>query len=148
MRIIKTKEHLDKLREAQVFPPNFQDHLEQYFLQLHRALGRGEPLEDFKLDYQEGFVAVLEKGDNSRDLSVLGLNPEDDGLMNSMPEFVEANLEATPPYYRIAYLLDNECMMTVFSPIGIHDKEVEKWLAERAEIDLGYDHDPDEEVPF
>lgn len=66
MRIVKTKEHLDRLREAQVFPPDFQNQLEEFFLQLYKALGRGEPLEEFRLDWPEGFVAVLEEGDNPR----------------------------------------------------------------------------------
>ena len=78
----------------------------------------------------------------------MGLNPEDDGLLNSMPEFVEANLDATPPYYRLSILLDNQYIMSIFSQIGIHDEEVEEWLADRAEIDRSYDHKTDGVVPF
>jgi len=148
MRIVKTKEHLDRLREAEVFSPDLQDHLEEYFLQLHRALGDGRPLDDFRLNWLEGFVGVLERGDNVRDLSVLGLNPGEEGLLGSRPEFVEANYDATPAFYRISVLLDNECMMTFFSEIGVHDDEVEEWLAERAEVDRAYDHPADEEIPF
>jgi hypothetical protein len=104
------------------------------------------------MDWPEGFIAVLKKADNLRDLSILGLNPEDDGILGCSLEYVEEYRLETITFYRIGLLLDNECMMTFFSEAGVHDEEIEDYLAEEAvdvdDFDQMTELPEDEELPF
>ena len=97
---------------------------------------------------------MLEKGDNLRDLSLFGLNPEDDGILGCSLEYVEEYRLESICFYRIGLLLDNECMMTFFSEVGIHDPEIEDYLAEEAFEIKEYHREhktelnEDQELPF
>jgi uncharacterized radical SAM superfamily protein len=51
-------------------------------------------------------------------------------------------------FYRIGILFDNESMLTIFSEVGIHDDEIEDYLAAEAINIDDYDQMSDEEVPF
>jgi hypothetical protein len=154
MRIIKTYEDVELLENTEVLNEEYLQWIKNYFLQLFDLLGRGETLDQFRMDWPEGFIAVLEKGDNLRDLSLLGLNPEADGILGCSLEFVEEYKLDSITFYRIGLLLDNECMMTFFSVVGAHDEEIEDYLAEEAveiekyhrehKAELNEDH----ELPF
>jgi len=80
MRIIKTQEDIELIRNTYALPDEYLDWIDDYFEQLYEALGRDETMDQFRLDWPGGFIAVLEAGDNLRDLSILGLNHEDDGI--------------------------------------------------------------------
>ncbi len=147
MRFIKELQDIKLLKQAGVFEKDYLDQVEQYFRQLHAAMGDGKLLNEFRLDWPEGFIVILEAGDNLRDLRVAGLNRCDNGLLWSMPEYVELIKLRSTRIYKISVLLDNECMQTFFTEIGIHDQEIESWLADKAMIDQCYDH-PTEDVPF
>ncbi|WP_286085956.1 hypothetical protein [Brevibacillus sp. NSP2.1] len=88
MRTIKTLADVHCLQAAQVFSPSFLSYLEEEFLGLKEAFDFDGLDEAFTLDTY-GYMVVLEKGDNLRDLSVVGLSREDGGLLGSLPEFVE-----------------------------------------------------------
>jgi hypothetical protein len=105
-------------------------------------------MDQFRLDWPGGFIAVLEAGDNLRDLSILGLNHEDDGIFGFPLEYVEEYSLNRMEFYRIGILFDNESMLTIFSEVGIHDDEIEDYLAAEAINIDDYDQMSDEEVPF
>ncbi|MDI3534921.1 MAG: hypothetical protein PWQ82_1286 [Thermosediminibacterales bacterium] len=88
LRIIKTLEDIRTLGKAKVMSPCYLDYLEEYFIQLHKALGNGESVEEFSLE-DHGYFVILEKGDNVRNLSNVGLSSESGGLLGCWPEFVE-----------------------------------------------------------
>ncbi|MCM3082243.1 hypothetical protein M3558_25305, partial [Brevibacillus invocatus] len=69
---IKTIQDVRLLRQAQVFSYAFTSYLEEEFSGLKEAFDFDGLDEDFTLDMY-GFMVVLEKGDNLRDLSVVGL---------------------------------------------------------------------------
>ena len=155
MRVIKTFEDLELLENTGVLNEDYLQWIKDYFLQLFEALGRnGETLDQFRLGWLEGFVLVLEEGDNLRDLSLFGLNPEDDGLLGAPLEYVEKYELESITFYRIGILMDNECMMTFFSELGVHDEEIEDYLAEESfEIEEYHkkhkdELNDDEKLPF
>jgi hypothetical protein len=83
---------------------------------------------------ENGYIVLLEAGDNVHDLGNVGLNHEDGGLLGSCPEYVELidagkGLQA----YKVAVLYDNDYLMTFFTQAGAHDEEVEQWLKDRVE---------------
>jgi len=152
MRIIKTFEDVELLENTEVLNEEYLQWIKNYFLQLFDLLGRGETLDQFRMDWPDGFIAVLEKGENLRDLSLLGLNPEDNGILGCSLEYVEEYKLDSISFYRIGLLLDNECMMTFFSEVGAHDDEIEEYLAEEAvdvdDFDEMVELPEDEELPF
>lgn len=153
MRIIKTFEDLELLKNTEVLNEDYLKSIEDYFLQLFEALGRnGETLDQFRLGWLEGFVLVLEEGDNLRDLSLFGLNPEADGILGCSLEYVEEYRLESITFYQIGILMDNECMMTFFSEVGAHDEEIEDYLAEEAvdvdDLSEMVDKPEDQELPF
>ena len=152
MRVIKTFEDLELLENTEVLNEDYLQWIKKYFLQLFDLLGRGETLDQFRMDWPDGFIAILDKGDNLRDMSILGLNPEADGILGCSLEYVEEYKLESISFYRIGLLMDNECMMTFFSEVGVHDEEIEDYLEEEA-VDVDdfsemVDKPEDQELPF
>ncbi|OPY55798.1 MAG: hypothetical protein A4E55_02386 [Pelotomaculum sp. PtaU1.Bin035] len=136
MKTVKVLADIQMLRSSQALTEPLLDHLEEYFGELHSALGDGEPLQEFSLE-EHGYFVILEPGDDARDLSEVGLNPQDGGLLGTGPEWVEVkNLHGGLRYYQAAVLYDNEFMMIFYSAVGQFDQETEEFLAENAGIDL------------
>jgi hypothetical protein len=132
MRIVKTQQDFDVLRRAGALPTAFLDQVEDYFNQLKVEL-EDEAESEFRLG-RHGYIAVLEAGDNVRDLGNVVLGREDGGLLGCCPEYVELldvgeGLQA----YKIAVLYENDYMMTLFTQTGAQDEEVEQWLKDQAE---------------
>jgi hypothetical protein len=132
MRIIKTQKDFDVLRHASAIPATLLDQVKDFFLQLRDEL-EDEAEGEFRLGRQ-GYIVVLEAGDNVRDLGNVGLSREGGGLLGSYPEYVELfNLGNGLQAYKVAVLYDNDYLMTFFTQAGAHDEEVEQWLKEQAE---------------
>ena len=132
MRIIKTEQDIVFLRRAEVLPEALLDHVEDYFNHLRIEL-EDEADSQFRLD-ENGYIVLLEEGDNVRDLGNVGLTHERDGLLGSHPEYVETlDLGDCQQAYKIAVLYDNDYMMMFFTLAGAHDEEVEQWLKDQAE---------------
>jgi hypothetical protein len=132
MRIIKTKQDIHTLRREGVLPAELLNQIEDYFNQLRVEL-EDEAESEFRLG-KNGYIVLLEVGDNLRDLGNFGLHRQSDGLLSSCPEYVELldvgeGLQA----YKIAVLFDNDYLMTFFTQAGAHDEEVEQWLRNQAE---------------
>ncbi len=132
MRIFKTQQDFDVLRHAGVLPAALLVQVEDYFKQLMIEL-EDEAEGEFRLG-MNGYIVVLEAGDNVRDLGNIGLNRENGGLLGSFPEYVELlDVGEGIQAYKIAVLYDNDYMMTFFTQAGAHDEEVEQWLRDQAE---------------
>lgn len=134
MRTIKTYADLQCLRKAQVFSEPFTSYLEEEFLQLQEAFDFDGADEQFTLDMY-GYMVVLEKGDNLRDLSVVGLRREEGGLLGSLPEFVEKIERDGERWYKVVVIYTNEYGMAFFVPAEAiaDDEQVASWLEEQAD---------------
>jgi hypothetical protein len=133
MRTIKTLEDIRLLKQAQVLHPEYLDFVGEYFGQLMEALRDEDvPEEKFNLD-DSGYIVILEKGDNLRDLSSVGLNREDGGLLSSMFEYIEEYSLEGVTVYKVAVLYTNNYMMTFFLEKGIWDEEAEAFLRDNAD---------------
>lgn len=112
----------------QQLPRPLLDHFHSYILQLHQSLEPDTALADFSLE-SHGYIVLLEAGDDVRNLQEVGLNPEDQGLLGTYPEWVELKeLSDGNKIYQIAVLYNNEYMMLFYSYPNTLDKEVEQWL--------------------
>lgn len=132
MRIIKMQQDIFVLRCARALPLVLLEQIEDYFQQLKNELN-DESKSEFRLDGQ-GYIVVLEGGDNVRDLGIVGLNRKAGGLLGSYPEYVELlNMGEGIQAYKIAVLYDNDYLITFFTLLGEHDEEVEQWLRDQAE---------------
>ncbi|RCX21371.1 hypothetical protein DFP94_102119 [Fontibacillus phaseoli] len=87
MRIIETKKDIVNLLRAEVPPSAFLIHVEDYFNQLRTEL-EDEAENQFNFS-ENGFIVLLEMGDNVRDLKSAGLADESGGLLGSYPEYFE-----------------------------------------------------------
>lgn len=128
MRIIMTLRDIEVLEEARATEPEYTEYVREYFLAVCRNLGKGSNSEAYRLD-EEGFIVMLEKGDNLRDLSAVGLNPGE-GLPGATPEWVEEVIIGARKVYLIQILYNNECLTTFFLPEDAirGDHEIESWL--------------------
>ncbi len=131
MYTIKTLDDISALSERNTTPKSFIDHLETYFLQLRENLTEDEQEVEFSL-VPYGYIAILEPEDDVRDLSSIGLNPQDDGLLGSCPEFVNTIQLEDITLYQIGVLYDNEYMMILYSKVGQFDPLTEDFLKEYA----------------
>ncbi|MGF9796872.1 hypothetical protein [Brevibacillus agri] len=134
MRTIKTYADLQCLRKAQVFSEPFTSYLEEEFLQLKEAFDFDGADEQFTLDMY-GYMVVLEKGDNLRDLSVVGLRREEGGLLGSLPEFVEKIKRDGERWYKVVVIYTNEYGMAFYVPAEAiaDDEQIASWLEEQAD---------------
>ncbi|MEK3900059.1 hypothetical protein [Paenibacillus sp. FSL R7-0179] len=131
MRTIQTQQDLTSLSSSTLNPP-LLSHIEHYFSQLKEIHG---DTEDTLFSLQKhGYIVILEPGDNLYDLSIVGLNPEDAGLLGSSPEYVEAiNLNGLT-LYKIVVMYTDDYLMTFFTLAGWHDDVIERWLRQEAGI--------------
>lgn len=134
MRTIKSLADVRCLQEAKVFSPSFLSYLEEEFLGLKEAFDFDGLDEEFALDHY-GYMVVLEKGDNLRDLSVVGLSREDEGLLGSLPEFVEKVERNGECWYKVVVIYTNEYGMAFYVPAEAisDDNEIQNWLEEHVE---------------
>ncbi|MUT67448.1 hypothetical protein [Paenibacillus sp. NEAU-GSW1] len=133
MRIIKAQQDIELLRRAEVLPDALLDHVEDYFNHLRIEL-EDEAKSHFRLG-ENGYIVLLEEGDNVWDLGNGGLNREDGGLLGCCPEYVELlDIGGGLHAYKVAVLYDNDYLMAFFTQAGAHDEEVEQWLKDQAEI--------------
>lgn len=133
MRIIKTLTDIDVLRHAEALQAELLDQVVDYFQQLRDELEDGV-WSEFQMG-RNGYIVVLEAGDNVRDLGNVGLNRGDGGLLGSCPEYVELlNVGGGLRAYRVVVLYDNDYLMTFFTQVGAHDEEVEQWLKDQTKM--------------
>lgn len=136
MRTIKTMQDVLILEKAKVFSDAFTAYLREEFLGLKEAFHFDGLEEDFTLDMY-GFMVVLEKGDNLRDLSVVGLHRNNGGLLGSLPEFVEKVERDSESWYKVVVIYSNEYGMAFYLPLETvtDDEQALAWLVNEVERD-------------
>ena len=130
MRVIKTFKDIELLKKAEALEKPYLEFLKNHFLALHSYIGDDQTLEDFSL-VEYGYLVVLEAGDNVRDLQEFCLNPEAEGILCGLHEFIDVETLADgTKLYKIGIVCNNEFMMTFFSKKDqfFYDKEFENWL--------------------
>ena len=125
MRVVKELEDIALLQEGQSIGPELANHIHQFYNRLIDDLAEmGEGY-----DYRDcGYVVVLEKGDNVRDLSVVGLNKEDSGLIGSIAEWVDKLHLDGKGYYSGLVLHNDNFGVVFYTEIGCFDGEVDAWF--------------------
>ncbi|EJL46588.1 hypothetical protein PMI08_01083 [Brevibacillus sp. CF112] len=134
MKTIKAIQDVRLIGAAQVFSDSFTSYLEEEFLGLKEAFDFDGLDEAFTLDMY-GYMVVLEKGDNLRDLSVVGLQRETGGLLGSLPEFVDKVERQGECWYKVVVVYTNEYAMAFYVPeiVVTDDQEIQNWLEEHVE---------------
>ncbi len=125
---VKILDDIRNLRKRKTLREAYLDYIDMEFRQLHMEYDFGSPVADFSLE-DHGYIVVLERGDDVRDLRQVGFNPEYQGILGSIPEWVEeARLEDGTDVYQIAYLDNDGRLMMFFSDVGQYDEIIEEWL--------------------
>jgi len=137
MRTIKTMQDIRILREANVFSNGFMNFLEEEFLGLKEAFDFDGLDEAFTLDVY-GYIVVCEKGDNLRDLSVVGLDREAEGLLGSFPEFVDKVERQGEHWFKVVCVLTNEFSIAYYVSMEVVADDIKiliwlSWLAGKVE---------------
>lgn len=132
MKIIKTQQDINMLYQARALPAVLLSHVENYLKQLKKELE--DVVESEFFQERNGYIVVLEGGDNVRDLSNVGLSCEGSRLLGSCPEYVELlDVGEGLQVYKNVVLNDNDYLMTFFTQARAYDEEVEQWLKDQAE---------------
>lgn len=129
MYIIQTKQDLNILEKSKVMEEEFIKLLKDKFNSLYENLSEGTPLNEFSLE-DKGYIVILHEGDNIRNLSTVGLNPNG-GLLSAIPEFINEIILNKFNIYEVIVVYNNEfCMTFYMSDKLINDDEVKKWIEE------------------
>lgn len=129
MYIIQTKQDLNILEKSKVMEEEVIKLLKDKFNNLYENLSEGTPLNEFSLE-DKGYIVILHEGDNIRNLSTVGLNPNG-GLLSAIPEFINEIILNKFKIYEVIVVYNNEfCMTFYMSDKLINDDEVKKWIEE------------------
>ncbi|GIO32884.1 MULTISPECIES: hypothetical protein [Paenibacillus] len=131
MRTINTRQDVEDLLRDGTAPAALAEHIAEFFRQLEEELADDEE-DAFRLD-QHGPIVLLEAGDDLRGLNFAGLNSESGDFPRRAVEFVEKLDLVEVQAYRLAAMLDNDFVVTIFTLAGTHDEEAEQWLSEQAQ---------------
>jgi len=129
MYIIQTKQDLNILEKSKVLEEEFIKLLKDKFNSLYKDLSEGTPMDEFSLE-DKGYIVILHEGDNVRNLSTVGLNPNG-GLLSAIPEFINEIILNKFKIYEVIVVYNNEfCMTFYMSDKLINDDEIRKWIEE------------------
>ena len=126
MKVIKDQGDVDQLKRDKLLGPEMSQHLTEFITNLQRVLDEMSP--DTYTIGDAGQIVILDKGDDARNLTEIGLGQD---LMDFIPEWFQVVALDGVAYYRFLILLGDSFGIVFFSPIGIHDEEVEQWLVAR-----------------
>lgn len=127
MRTFNNRQDVEDLRRDGTTSVALTEHIAEFFRLLEEELANDEE-DAFRLD-QHGPIVLLEAGENLRSLNVAGLNGAD---LRRAVEFVEPLALGDVQAYRLAAVLDNDFVVTIFTVAGTHNEEEEEWLNEQA----------------
>lgn len=130
MYVIQTLKDLKVLKNAEAIESKYLEEVEKQFLYLYQNLSdnEGQLLSEFNLE-DEGYIVILEKGDNLRSLALVGLDANG-GLLSATPEFINKIELETMTVFEIAVVYNNEFCMTFYLSKEICDEEVMEWIEE------------------
>lgn len=131
MRVVKNQDDVRLLKEAKAIGHTFAKHLTKFFDDLQAELEDMSP-NTYRLE-DTGHVVLLEAGDNVRDLKEMGLNHQDQGILDCIPEWFETITLDDVEYYRFLVLYNDSFGVVFFSAVGAFDHEIEAWLSAKLE---------------
>jgi len=103
-------------------------YVNKLFLKLHRALEPALAVHQFDLS-DVGYIVVLERGDDIRNLSEIGLSPINKGLLGVIPEAVTAiKMKDGKMVYQAELLFNNEFLLYILFFEDDFDKEIQEWI--------------------
>lgn len=126
MILIKNQDDVRSMEEKQLIRVGMAKHLMKFFDDLQEELDFLSP-NTYKVE-DSGQVVILDKEDNVRDLSEIGLNRGDQGLLGCIPEWFETVTLDNIEYYRFLVLYNDSFGVIFYSAVGTFDIEVETWL--------------------
>lgn len=130
---IKTLQDITSQLKSRTLSKGFAKYLEKYFQELYQSLGDGVAIEKFSLESSGHLVILDAEKDDCRNLSEVGLNEEEGGLLGCCIEFVNhINISTNEQYYQAAVPYNNEFMMLFYYPINstYSDEEIINHLSE------------------
>ena len=129
MRIIKTMKDIQLLKGSKALKAEILGEIEEHFNHIYNNLGEGILIEEFSL-VDSGIIVFLEPGDNVEDLPEIGLNPEEKGLLGTIPEFINEQQLEDCTLITACILCNNEYALSIFLERGKFGQEVENWINE------------------
>lgn len=131
MRIIKKLHDIELLRKGQSISKEILEEMEDHFKNIYKNLGEAEgfDIKEFSLK-DSGIIVYLESGDNIKDLEEIGLDPEDNGLLGAIPEWVEEQSLEDCTLITVCILCNNEYALSIFFRHNAFESELESWLNE------------------
>jgi len=109
-------------------------YVNKLFLKLHRALEPAMPVQKFDLS-DDGYIVILEKGDNIRELSKIGL-AEKNGLLDAIPEMLTAKkMKNGKVVYQAEILCNNEFLLYILFEDNFSD-QLEEWIQNNLEMEV------------
>lgn len=130
MFIIERKQDLEVLKSSNIINNEYMEEIENQFKILFEQIKDEEEisLDEFSLQLY-GYIIILEKGDNLRNLSPIGLD-SNSGLIATIPEFIDELLFPGTTVYKVLVVYNNSYAVTFFIPASIVDDELQKWIDE------------------
>lgn len=132
MRIINTLADITLLEKTNTLPQDYLNLIRQHFKDLMDFNCDGETEEEFTLE-QCGPIIVLEPGDNVKDLSIVGLNSREKGLLGTVPETVEQIDLDGSLIWKVLIVYNDSYVPTFFLRSGAFGEEVEEFLTKEME---------------
>lgn len=131
MRIIKTIKDIELLKKASTVDKQVLYEIEKDFRDIYYNLEAGVILEEFSL-VDTGIIILLEPGDNVSDLGEIGLDPEENGLLGAIPEFIDEQQLVNCTLITACILCNNEYALNILFERGKFGDKVEKWISENS----------------
>ena len=135
MIIIKTYSEITALKKQNKLPPSYMQEIEKRFITIYQSIQAYQQAPVLLLQFNlsaYGEIVILEAGDNIRDLSAIGLNPQDNGLLGSNPEWVEQLTLNGLQIYHLCLIRNNQNALTIYSQTNQFDQQTETFLARQA----------------
>jgi len=125
MHIVKTFMDIKQLENNNALPAAIIKTLKQ---DLVGVIDNMQQLGYFYDPDNDGYAVILEPCDDIHDLSNVGLNPKDGGLLGAIPELIKEIITGTEIWYKVGILYNNQCLMTFYITPELIDNELIKWL--------------------
>lgn len=131
MRIIKTLNDIELLKEAATLSNEILLEIEAHFRTIYKNIGEpgGMDINDFSLQ-NCGIIVYLEAGDNVKDLQEIGLNPQDGGLLGATPEWIDEQAMENGTLVTACILFNNEYCISALFLSDAFSEEVQNWISD------------------
>lgn len=133
---IKTRNDIEKLEKDRIFSIDYMEEIRTRLRDAYENLKEeGQTIDELNLE-EQGEIIILQKDDDVRNLEEIGLDPDEGGLLGCYPEWVERLQLGDIEVYYLCIVNNNSNAVIIYSEVGIHDEEVERWLADESGISM------------